>query len=417
MKTFHPSVPALFREAARRGGATLLASLVLASAPNLFTACKSNDKASGFRRGGPVPVVIQPAIRRDMPVEVVSIGTVEPVATVEIVSQVTGVVLEAHFKQGDFVKRGQLLFSIDTRPYGTTLAAARAQLEKDQALAGQADEEAERQRKLHEQGLSTEQDLSKAQATAASMAAALQGDKAQIRSAALNVQFAQIRSPIDGRTGSLLVYPGNVVKANDPNPLVVVRSLEPIDVRFSVPEEHLTEIRQRMNQGPLEVSVAPRGTASQEVTGNLYFVENTVDTATGTIGLKARFSNQHHALWPGQFVDVRLRLSLEKGATVVPEAAVQMGQQGSYAFVLVKDNKVRRRAIAVDRIVGSSAVVSKGISVGDRVVVDGQVRLTDGTQVVVEPDLLSSPQPSVAPSGKPSPLPSPKPPAAPPRKR
>jgi len=352
-----------------------LALLALSGAPG----CRG--KAQGRGAPPPVPVAVATVAARDVPVRLRAVGTVEPVSTVRVVAQVTGMIQRVHFREGDLVEAGDLLFSIDTRPYATGLAAAQAQVVRDQALARQAREEADRAARLAASGLASTQDVSRAQAAAAAAQAALEASAAQVRGAALDVQFAQIRAPIAGRTGSLLVVAGNVVKANDSQPLVFIRSLVPIHVRFAVPEEHLPEIRRRMQAGTVSVTARPRGEGGQEARGTLVFVENTVDPATGTIGLKAEFTNEDHALWPGQFVDVAVELGVERGATVVPETAIQVGQDGAYAFVVGDDGRARLRPVQVRRTIDAVSVVDAGLRLGERVVTDGQVKLRDGSPV------------------------------------
>jgi multidrug efflux system membrane fusion protein len=322
--------------------------------------------------------------QRDVSVRIRAIGRVQSIHTVNIVSQVTGLILEVHFKEGDFVKRDDLLFTIDTRPYRSNLAAAQAELSRGQALATQAQQEAERQSKLRAEGIVSQQEVDRARANAEAAAATLSASRAEVQSASLNVQFARIRSPIEGRAGSLLVHAGNVVKANDSQPLVIIRTLVPIQVRFSVPEEHLSEIRTRMQGRELPVEAQPRGSGGRPVLGQLTFVENTVDPATGTIDLKAEFVNRDYQLWPGQFVDVSLDLSTLKGALVVPEVAVQQGQEGRYAYVVGPDQTVHLRRVSIKRTDDGTAVIDTGLSAGETVVTDGQLNLREGSRVLIQ---------------------------------
>ena len=330
---------------------------------------------------GPAPVTLARALRADVPVEVRAVGAAEAVSTVQILAQVSGVVQEVHFKEGDFVEKGRLLFTIDTRPYQATLSAAQAELEKNRALAEQAHVEVERYEHLAAEGLTSQQDLLKTKANAAALDATLGQNRATILGSTINVSYAAIRAPIAGRTGTLLVHAGNVVKAND-RPMVVIRTLEPINVRFAVPEQHLTEIREHMKLGPVVVRAAPRGAGGAPVHGTLTFVENSVDASTGMIDLKARFANEGQALWPGQFVDAVVELATERGALVVPESAIQTGQEGAYAYVVGADAKATLRRVVVGRVQGERALIASGIAEGERVVTDGQVRLRDGTSVV-----------------------------------
>jgi membrane fusion protein, multidrug efflux system len=375
---------------------------VLAFALLAVVGCGAKGQEGGDRRSEPVPVIMGESSTKDVRLQVQTIGAIEALSTVEVISQVTGLVLDAHFREGEMVKRGQLLFSIDTRSYSSTLAAARAELEKNRALAVHSDGEATRQEQLFEQGLSTAQELSQAKATAAANKAAVLANQADVGSASLNVQFAQIRSPIEGRTGTLYVYPGNVVKANEPRPLVVIRSLEPIAARFSVSEQDLPVIQHRMKEGALEVTVTPRGAEAKSVTGRLTFIENSVDAATGTVAMKAQFANAEHLLWPGQFVDVRVQIGVESSVVVVPEAAVQTGQVGTYVYVVGSDGKAHRKKVEIRRTTEGLSVVASGLGAGERVVLDGQLRLREGTPIVAKPSPLSSAAGSASSSPTPS---------------
>lgn len=348
------------------------------------TACQEGA-AGGQPHARAVSVAVASVETRDVPVRLRSIGTVEALSTVRVIAQVTGMVQKVHFREGDFVRKGQLLFTIDTRPYSSSLAAAQAELQRNEAVAQLARDEAERAAQLHAQGLASDQDLSRARSNAAAAAAALGANRADVQSASLNVQFARMVAPLDGRTGSVLVQAGNVVRANDTTPLVVIRSLIPIHVRFSVPEQHLSEIRERMAKGAMAVIARPRGTGGKEASGTLVFVENSVDPATGTIDLKAEFPNASYELWPGQFVEVSLELSVEKNAMVVPETAVQAGQEGFFAYVVGADKRAHLRKVEVLRIADRQAVVRAGLKVGEQVVTEGQVKLGDGASVIPEP--------------------------------
>lgn len=332
----------------------------------------------------PVPVTVSAVVRKDVPVDVRAVGNAEAVSTVQVLPQVSGLIQEVHFREGDNVKKGQLLFTIDTRPYRASLSVAQAELEKNKALAEQAHADLGRYEKLASEGLASQLDLSKARANAAALDATLGENRASIQSSSINVNFAAIRSPIDGKTGSLLVHAGNVVSPTDVRPLVVIRSLAPIYVRFAIPEQFLSGVRSRFKEGRVVVQAAPRGSGSEAATGELTLIENTVDAATGKIDMKARFPNEGEVLWPGQFVDVVVSLSVQQGAIVVPESAVQTGQDGSYLFVVGQDLKATLHRLDVDRTAGTDVVVRSGVAPGDRVVVDGQVRLRDGASVVIK---------------------------------
>lgn len=358
-----------------------LAAFLLA--PALLVACES--KVKGAKAEEAVPVVLAPVQVLDVPREVRTFGTVEASSSVDVAAQVQGLITEVHFKEGDFVKRGDLLFTVDTRPYRASLAAAQAELQRNKALAEQARVEAERALRLRSEGVASEQEVARAEADAASSAANVKLTQAQIQSASLNVQFARITSPIDGRTGSLLVHAGNVVRPGDAQPLVVIRSLQPVYVRFAVPQDHLAEIRERFGKATLSARVTPRGAGAEPVTGPVTFLENTVDAATGTVTLKATFGNEGQQLWPGASVDVALVLGVDEKALVVPEAALQRTQAGTSVFVVGEDARVTPRPVQVLRTTSTLAVLQSGVKLGEEVVTDGQLRLRKGSKVSRKP--------------------------------
>jgi membrane fusion protein, multidrug efflux system len=364
--------------------AALLWALALASAP---LGCSDGAKAK--KGEDAVPVVVASVEVRDVPRELETFGFVEASSTVDVAPQVQGLVSEVHFKEGDFVKRGDLLFTIDTRPYRASLAAAQAELARNRALADQARVEAERATRLQAEGVASEQEVARARADAASSAANVKVGQAQAASASLSVSFTRITSPIEGRTGSLLVHAGNVVHPGDPRPLVVIRSLSPVLVRFALPQEHLGAIRERLGKEPLPVRATPRGEADKTVTGELTFLENSVDVATGTVNLKATFSNADQALWPGAAVDVVLTLGVDKQAIVVPEPALQRSQSGIQVFVAGKDGRAEPRKVELLRIARGQALLRSGLAAGEQVVTDGQMRLRKGSKLSPKPQAKS----------------------------
>jgi multidrug efflux system membrane fusion protein len=345
--------------------------------------CERKSKAAKGEEA--VPVVVASARRLDVPREVETFGIVEASSTVDVAPQVQGLVTEVHFKEGDFVKRGDLLFTVDTRPYRASLAAAQAELARSKAVADQAQLEAERAARLNREGVASEQEVSRARADASSSAANVKVGQAQIQSANLNVQFTRITSPLDGRTGSLLVHAGNVVRPGDAEPLVVIRSLSPVYVRFAVSQDYLGEIRARFGREPLTARVTPRGEHAKSVEGPVTFLENTVDAATGTVALKATFGNAGQELWPGASVDVVLVLGVDAGAIVVPEAALQRTQSGSIVFVVGKDGRAQPRPVQVLRSTATQVLLRSGVSAGEEVVTDGQLRLRQGSKVTRKP--------------------------------
>lgn len=349
-----------------------------------LVACQKAEPG-GAKKREPATVGVVTVKEQDVPFEVAAFGTVEASSSVDIVSQVTGRVTQVHFAEGDVVKKGDLLFSIDTRPYNASLAVAQAELARSQALAAQAQTEAERASRLEQEGIASAQEATKARAEADSSAATVRLSQAAARSAGLNVAFTKVTSPIEGRTGSLLVHAGNVVHAADTKPMVVIRSLTPVLVRFSVPQELLPTIRARQAQGPLTVRVTAPGDGARAVEGPLTFIENAVDETTGMLGLKATFANANLELWPGAAVDVVLVLSVDKKAVVVPEAAIQSGQDGTYAFVVDDAQKAMLRKVEVLRSTPTLALIRSGLRPGERVVTEGQVRLENGAKVSIRP--------------------------------
>jgi membrane fusion protein, multidrug efflux system len=361
------------RASKSRGGACLLLLGALA------LACESRSKAA--KGEDPVPVTLATVEQKDVPREVSAFGSVEASSTVDVRSQVQGLITQVHFHEGDFVKHGDLLFTVDTRPYSASLAAAQAELARNRALADQARVEAERALALRQEGVASDRDVAKANADSASSAADVKVGQAQMASASLNVAFTRITSPIDGRTGSLLVHAGNIVKATDAQPLVVLRRLSPVYVRFTVPQEHLATLRARLGHEPITARVTPRDDGSKTIEAPVTFLDNSVDPATGTVLLKATYLNAGQELWPGASVDVVLVLGADKAAIVVPEPALQRSQAGTLVFVVGKDGRVAPRPVDVLRTTATEALIRSGLQAGEQVVTDGQLRLRKGTKV------------------------------------
>jgi multidrug efflux system membrane fusion protein len=320
-----------------------------------------------------------------MPVEVRGIGSVEAFAVVAITAQVGGELKKVHFKEGDYVKKGELLFSLDTGPFAVALAEAKARRARNESLAANAKKEFTRYEELIKKDYVTQEEYDRARTNVEAAEAGLRADRGAVDAAALNLAYATIRAPIAGRTGSLLVNAGNLIKANDTKPLVVIRQDKPIYVRFSVPEIYLARIRAHMKSGLLAVEASPRMHEGPPARGEVSLLENAVDTSTGTIELKALFANDDELLWPGQYVDVALRLDVEKGVVVVPRAAIITGREGTSVFVVKADKTVEARTIVVERYVGDDAVLQKGLHDGEAVVIDGQLMLTSGAKVELKP--------------------------------
>jgi membrane fusion protein, multidrug efflux system len=328
-----------------------------------------------------VPVTAAIVEKRSMPVEVTAIGHVEPLATVSIRSQVGGTITRVWFRDGQDVRKGDMLLTIDPRPYEATLRQAQAALARDQAQAKNAVTQSKRYAELVQKDYVTHEQAEQIEANSAALAATVNADEAAVENARLQVAYCSIEAPIGGTTGSLLVKEGNVVKPND-TPLLVINQIQPILATFSIPESQLSEIKQRSTGSALAVTATAPGGAAHR--GELTFVDNAVDATTGTITLKATFPNEHRGLWPGQFVNLVLVLSTQADAVVVPSPAVQTGQSGSYVYVIKPDSTVESRPVTVKRSQGELAVVARGLSPGERVVTDGQLRLTPGSRVEVK---------------------------------
>ncbi|HUF35180.1 MAG TPA: efflux RND transporter periplasmic adaptor subunit [Gemmatimonadales bacterium] len=329
----------------------------------------------------PVPVTVGAVERRPVPFELQATGAVEPLQTVAVQPQVSGPLIRIAFREGQDVQKGQVLFQIDPRPFQAALARAEALLERDRAQAANAREEARRYAELAEREYVTAQQYDQARTTAAAAAATLAGSEAAVSEARLNLQYATIRASIAGRTGSLRVREGNLVRTTDPQPLVTINQIRPILVRFAVPAANLPLIQRHRGEGVVVRAQPGTGEASE---GTLSFVDNAVDTTTGTILLKGTFANAGGELWPGGFVNVRLQLYVDRDALTVPARAVVTGQQGSFVFVVGPDTVAATRPVRVDRVAADLAVVTGELQPGERVVTDGQLRLREGSKVQVK---------------------------------
>ena len=319
-----------------------------------------------------------------MPYEIAATGAVEPIRSVNVTSQVSGMLRRVRFAEGDEVTQGQVLFEIDRRPYEAALQQAEANLSRDLAQAENAARDAERYRVLASDRSVTEEDYQQKQATADALRATVRADSGALTVARLNLEYATIRAPIAGRTGSLLVREGNLVRANEAAILVTINQLRPIVVRFAVPATQLPELQRRLGgRRPLRVEAMAAHDSATALEGELSFVDNHVDSTTGTVLLKARFPNRDGRLWPGEFVDVTLVLGVQSGAIVIPAEAVLAGQQGSYVFVVEADGTARQRLVTVQRTVDGFAVLADPLEAGTIVVTDGQLRVTPGAKVDV----------------------------------
>jgi multidrug efflux system membrane fusion protein len=330
---------------------------------------------------------VSKAIQKAVPIEVKVIGSVEPSSTVAIRAQVTGELTSVAFKEGDDVREGQVLFELDRRPLEAALKQAEANLQRDTAQAANAEAQAKRAQELAERGIATREQLETAKSTANAMDATLAADRAAVDNARVQLQYATIRAPISGRTGQLMVHPGNLVRANDTTALVVINRISPVNVSFAVPEAQLPMVREYLSRGEVRVQAASPSDEEGPSEGHITFVDNSVDPTTGTIRMKGSFTNADHRLWPGQFVNVVIRLATDPNAIVVPSVAVQLGQDGSYVFVVKPDQTAELRTVEVGRINGDETIISKGVSPGDTVVTDGQLRLVSGSRVTLKPEV------------------------------
>jgi len=350
---------------------------------------QSADRAQPGRSGGgrareAVPVLVATAAQKTMPLQIRAVGNVEAYSTVAVKSQVTGVLTQAHFKEGQNVKKGQLLFTIDPRPFEATLKQAEANLARDTAQLQNSREQARRYAELVKKQYVSQEQYDQIRANADAAEAVVQADQAAVENAKVQLSYCYIFSPIDGQVGSLLVNEGNLVRVNDGTPLVVINQITPINVTFSVPEQNLADIRRHMATGSLKVAAQFQADEGRPEQGNLAFVDNAVDRTTGTIKLKAEFKNGERRLWPGQFINVALTLSTQLDAVVVPSEAVQVGQEGQHVFVVKPDNSVEVRPVVVARTNEGEAVIAKGLQAGEQIVREGQFLLGPGSRIEVK---------------------------------
>jgi multidrug efflux system membrane fusion protein len=326
---------------------------------------------------------VDTAVQKTVPVQLRAIGNVEAYSTVTVKSKVGGELVRVHFTEGQDVKKGSLLFTIDPRPYEAALKQAEANLERDVAQAKHAREDARRYESLIQKGVVPQQQYDKFSTDADALEATVLADRAAVDNAKIQLGYCTIYSPIDGRTGSLIVKQGNIIKAEDIN-LVVINQIVPIDVVFSVPEQFLSEIKKYMALGKLQVEALIPVDQNRPERGVITFIDNAVDTNTGTIRLKGTFANTDRRLWPGQFVNVTLTLTTQPNAILIPSQAVQAGQEGQYVFVIKPDFTAEQRPVVTGRTLNNKTVVEKGVQAGERVVTDGQLQLVPGTKVEVK---------------------------------
>jgi len=348
----------------------------------VFSSGCSNEN-SKTAVSAPIPVIVSTTTQKTVPVQLRAIGNVEAHSTVMVKSKVGGELVRVYFTEGQDVKKGDPLFTIDPRPYDAALKQAEANLQRDLAKAKSASEDARRYESLIQRQVVSPQQYEKVRADAEALEATVVADRAAVENEKIQLDYCSIRSPIDGRTGSLIVKQGNIIKADDVH-LVVINQIVPIDVSFSIPEQFLSEIKKYTALGKLQVeALVPMNEAKPEK-GVIAFIDNAVDSQTGTIRLKGTFANRERKLWPGQFVNVVLGLTTEPNAIVVPSQAIQTGQEGQYVFVVKQDLTVESRPVVAGRTINTETVIQKGLNVDEKVVTDGQLRLYPGAKVEIK---------------------------------
>ena len=353
----------------------------------IASAACSRGEAQPAQAAGPppaVPVTTAAAVSKDLPLEVGVIGTVEAFSTVTVRAQITGELTAVKFQQGDDVQAGQELFNLDRRPLEAALQQSEANLQRDTAQAQNARAIVERYEQLVERGILAREQRDTARATLAALEGTLAADRAAVENAKVQLQYATIEAPLSGKTGALMVHEGNLVRANDTTPLVVINQVAPISVAFAIPESRLAELKRFMDRGSLRVTATPPNDDSPPAEGRISFIDNAVDEETGTIRIKGTFPNNDRRLWPGQYVNVAVTLTTDPGAIVVPSVAVQNGQDGLYVFVVKADQTVDMRPIVVARTSGAETVIRSGLEAGETVIVDGHVRLVPGSRISVK---------------------------------
>jgi multidrug efflux system membrane fusion protein len=357
----------------------------------------TKEAAKGKRDRGGAPVRIAEVTRQTIPVRVDAIGNVQAHSIVQIKSRVDGQIMSAGFTEGQIVRKGDLLFQMDPRPFQAQLKQAEANLARDQAQLEKARSDLKRYSALSDKGFSSQQRFEEARAAVDVFTAAIRAGEQAIEIARLNLEFTTINSPVTGRVGSMLIYPGNLVVANKDPPLVTINEIRPIHVAFSVPEQNLSEIKRRVAKDRLAVSVTIPEDKGPPVTGQVTFIDNQVDVSTGTIQLKATFENADERLTPGQFVNVTMTLSNIENALVVPSRAIQVNQNGTFVFVVKEDQTVDMRPVDVGPQADDVTVIMKGASQGETVVTDGQLRLFPGAKILVKDTTKPDEQPTKKP--------------------
>lgn len=361
----------------------LLVALVAGGVVAYFSTDSGAKEGRKAAKGPPpVPVTVAAVQQQTVPVRLQAIGNVEAFSTVALKARVDGQIVEVKMRDGEPVRKGDVLFRIDPRPYEAALRQAEANALRDVAARDQARSQERRYQELLDKNFISKDAYAQIRTNAATAEASAKASQASLENARLNLEYCTIRSPLDGYIGRVLLQAGNLARANDANPLVVINQVRPIYVNFAVPEQTLAEVKQYMAKGPLAVEVVPSEPQQPRTQGALIFVDNAVDPSTGTIRLRAQFDNADAALWPGQFVNVSLRLYEQADALVIPAQAVQSGPEGQYVYIIGDDMSAEVRRISVQRTDGERAIVAKGLAKDERVVTRGQLRL--GPKVKVQ---------------------------------
>jgi multidrug efflux system membrane fusion protein len=345
---------------------------------------KSNDLMNKRGDMKEVPVLVARVVQKSMPIQIKTIGLVEASLSVSVKSQVSGEIKKIHFKEGDEVREGSLLFSIDSEPYEAVLKKAQATLAKDRVLEAKAREDVERYADLAKKEYITKEQYNQIVSNAESLKEIVKADEAMVQSAQIDLDRCRIKAPISGITGEIKIKEGNLIRANDDKPLVVINKIHPVYVKFSLPEKELVNLMKYMKLGEIRVESVVPGYEDRKQTGKLFFIDNAVDSTTGTIQAKAIFDNKENVLWPGQYVDVIVILAIEPNALVIPSQAVQTSQDGDFVFVVNGNNAVEARKVNISREIGGEVVIAEGVKVNEIVVTDGQMQLVPGSKVKIK---------------------------------
>jgi multidrug efflux system membrane fusion protein len=390
----------------RKSGVVIVGVLLVVAAVGYFfidQALRDKARAAAMASApAAIPVTVGAAETKVVPDYVRGIGTVQAYQMVTVKSRVDGQIMKVAFTEGQEVKAGDPLFQVDPRPFQATLDQATANKQRDEAQLQGAQADLERYGKLIGQGYQSRQSYDQQKATVDALKGSIAADQAAIDTAKLNLGYADIRAPIDGRTGSRLVDLGNLVQAGQNTPLVTITQVKPVFVSFTVPQEQTDRIRTAQPRGALTVMAYASDDKTEIAEGRVTLIENQIDTSTGTLKLKGTFDNKDERLWPGEFVNVRLVLALRKGAITVPQRTVMQGASDSYVYVVKADNTVERRTVHVAVMQDGLAVIDKGLARGEQVVIDGQYRLTNGARVKPEAaktDTAPAPAEPAAPAG------------------